>query len=443
MSVNKKIILVLAVLLLASLACEYLPAPTPTPNVDVVATAVAGTQTAVAAVDPVTNTPEPTAELTVEPPPFLQVVYVKDGNVWYWDEDGVNLQLTSLGDVTSVVLSDDGQVAAFVRGTDYIHEQLGAVNTDGTNLRTLVSLADFVTMIAHPDALSAVPYRLAWIPGTHTLAFNTRMTFEGPGLILPDELRHVDADTLTISTLLPAGQAGDFYYSPDGSQIALVTGTLISVVDADGSNRRDLLTFPIVITYSEYNYYPPVVWAPGSDAIRASIPPPDPLADPPEVTTIWHLPSDGSPPSTLMTLTTVPFFQEIAALSPDVNKVAYLTVITPGAPPIVELHVINADGSGDVIYDTGGFRFEAWSINGEHFFYTQNGHNPKIGRIGYPPLDFTGVTLMVDVQWVDETHFLYLNRLSASWELWLGELGAPGILIDSTSGDRIWYDFVR
>jgi len=439
MSVTKKIILALAVLLLASLACDYLPTPAPTSTVDAVATGVAGTQTAVAALDPATETPEPTPE----PPPFLQVVYVKDGDVWYWDEDGLNLQLTFLGDVTSVVLSDDGLVAAFIRGTDYIHEQLGAVNTDGTNLRTLVSLADFVTMIAHPDAISAVPYRLAWVPGTHTLAFNTRMTFEGPGLILPDELRQVDADTLALSTLLPAGQAGDFYYSPDGSQIALVTGTQISVVDADGSNRRDLLTFPIVITYSEYNYYPPLIWLPDSSALRAPIPPHDPLIEPPDLTTVWHLPADGSPPSTLMTMASVPFFHDAVRLSPDGNKLAYLVLITAGDPSIVELHITNADGSGDLIYDTGPLQFEAWSTDSEHFFYSQNGHSPKIGRISYPPLDFTGVTLMLNIQWLDETHFLYLNRPSGSWELWLGELGAPGILIGSTSGDRIWYDFTR
>lgn len=443
MSVTKKIILALAVLLLASLACDYLPTPVPTSTVDAVATGVAGTQTAVAALDPATETPEPTPEITPEPPPFLQVVYVKDGDVWYWDEDGLNLQLTFLGDVTSVVLSDDGLVAAFIRGTDYIHEQLGAVNTDGTNLRTLVSLADFGTMIVHPDALSAVPYRVAWVPGTHTLAFNTRMTFEGPGLILPDELRQVDADTLTLSTLLPAGQAGDFYYSPDGSQIALVTGTQISVVDADGSNRRDLLTFPIVITYSEYNYYPPLIWLPDSSALRAPIPPHDPLIEPPDLTTVWHLPADGSPPSTLMTMASVPFFHDAVRLSPDGNKLAYLVLITAGDPSIVELHITNADGSGDLIYDTGPLQFEAWSTDSEHFFYSQNGHSPKIGRISYPSLDFTGVTLMLNIQWVDETHFLYLNRPSGSWELWLGELGAPGILIGSTTGNRIWYDFTR
>ncbi len=440
MSANRKIVFVIAVLLLVALACDFLPAP----QGDVVATAVAGTQTAAAAVIPATNTPESTPEPTLEPPPFLQVVYVKDGDVWYWDEGGLSLQLTALGDVISVVLSDDGLVAAFVRGADYINEEIGAVNTDGTNLRTLVSLADFSTMIAHPDAISAVPNRMAWAPGTHILSFNTRMTFEGPGLIRPDELRQVNSDTLALNVLLPPGQAGDFYYSPDGSKIALVKADQISVVDADGSNRIDLLNFPIVITYSEYLYYPPVNWTPGSDALRASIPPHDPLLDPPDPTTIWHIPADGSPPSSLMTITNnVPFFQEEAKLSPNGNKVAYLVMVTPGTPPIVELHISNADGTGDVIYGSGDLQFEAWSTDAEHFIYTQSGHNPKIGRLGYPTLDYSGVTLMVGIEWVDETRFLYNNRLSASWELSLGELGAPIQVIGSTTGEWIMFDFVK
>ena len=218
----------------------------------------------------------------------------------------------------------------------------------------------------------------------------------------------------------------------------------ISVVDTDGSNRIDLLSFPIMITYSEFNYYPPVVWSPGSDALRAVIPPQDPLLDPPDPTTIWHIPADGSPPSSLMTISNhVPFFQEEAKLSPDGNKLAYLAMVTPGSPPIVELHISNADSTGDVIYGTGDLQFEAWSTDAEHFIYTQNGHNPKIGRLGFPTLDYTGVTLMLSIEWVDETRFLYNNRLSASWELSLGELGAPIQIIGSTTGDWILYDFVK
>ena len=88
-------------------------------------------------------------------------------------------------------------------------------------------------------------------------------------------------------------------------------------------------------------------------------------------------------------------------------------------------------------------RFEAWSSDGEHFIFSEAGHNPKVGRIGFPALNLSGVTLMLDVSWVDETRFLYQNRLSGSWELWLGELGNPGILLSSTTGDSISYHFVK
>jgi len=298
-------------------------------------------------------------------------------------------------------------------------------------------------MVSMPDAISAVPFRIAWVPGTHILAFNTRMTFEGPGLILPDELRLVDADSVTLSVLMAPGTAGDFYYSPDGTQIALVNSTMVSVVDADGSNRRDLLTFPFVMTYSEYAYYPPVVWSADSTFMRVSIPPADPLLVPPDPTTIWHLPADGSGASSLTTITGVPFFHNAVTISPEMSKLAYLSMVTPGAPPIVDLHLANADGSGDIIYDSGDRYFEAWASDGEHFIFTEGGYNPKIGRVGDPPLVITGINQMVNINWVDETRYLYLNRLSGSWELWLRELGTPGFLIASSASDGIAYDFIR
>ncbi len=441
MSPRTRLLLVVILLLITSLACEYLPSPDPgLPPGDVIATSVAAT-VAAGVGDPTPEDPgAPPA--TPEPAPLLRIVYVKDGDVWYWEEGGPHLVLTSLGDVTSAYLSSDGQIAAFVRQFDWNNLEIYAVNTDGTNLHPLVTLADFATMITMPDAISAVPYRIDWVPGTHTLAFNTRLTFEGPGLILPDELRLVDADSSALSLLLAPGSAGDFYYSPDGSQIALVNSTMISVVDADGSNRRDLLTFPFIITYSEFAYYPPLVWSPDSTFLRASIPPEDPLIIPPDPTTIWHLPTDGSGATVLWTFSAAPFFQSASFISPDTNKIAYITEVTPGSPPVVDLHLANIDGTSDVIYDSGDRKFDAWSIDGEYFIYTEAGHNPKIGRVGDPPLTLTGITLMLNTRWVDPNRYLYLNRLSGSWELWLREMGSPGILLASTTGDRISYDFI-
>ena len=445
MTSKKALLLSLAVLILATLACEYLPTSTPAPE-DVIATSVAATIIAGGGEAPTAEGPTaevPTEEPTPEPPSLLRIAFVKDGNVWYWEEGGAANQITSLGDVIGVYLSSDGVVAAFIRQYDWNNHEIYAVNTDGTNVRALVTLADFSGMMTLPTAISAVPYRIDWVPDTHTLAFNTRMTFEGPGLILPDELSLVDADTATISLLMPPGTAGDFYYSPDGSQIALINSTMISVVDANGTNRRDLITFPVILTYSEYNLYPPVVWSADGSYLRAAIPPEEALAVPAQDTTVWHLPADGSPASVLTTLTPVPFFHEAVHIAPDASKIAYLSMVTPGAPPIVDLHIANPDGSGDVLYDSGDRRFEAWSTDGEHFIFTEAGHYPKVGRVGYPAQDLLGITLMLDVSWVDETRFMYIHRLSGSWELWLRELGSPGFLLAGTSGDRIHYDFVK
>jgi hypothetical protein len=452
----KRITIALAILILASLACEYLPQRTPTPEPglpveDVVATSVAATiiagggeaPSAEPTADPDFDPGEPAGVPTPDHPPFLRIAYVKDGDVWFWAEGSPAVQLTSLGDVVSVYLSDDGLIAAFVRQYDWNNEEIYAVNTDGTNVRPLVSLADLAGMKTSTDAISAVPYRIDWVPHSHILAFNTRMTFEGPGLILGNGVRNVDADTGALSVIVPPLLGGDFYYSPNGSMIALSNATSISLVGASGGTVEELLAFPVVLTYSEYNYYPPVSWYGADSYLLAAIPPHAPLDEPPGNTTLWYIPSNGSPPSILTSLAPVPFFHEPVQISPELSKIAYLTMVTPGAPPIVDLHIANVDGSGDVIYDSGDRRFEAWSTDGEHFIFTEAGHYPKLGRLGYPAQDLLGITLMLDVEWVDETRFLYINRLSGSWELWLRELGSSGMLLASSTGSNIQYDFVK
>ena len=96
-----------------------------------------------------------------------------------------------------------------------------------------------------------------------------------------------------------------------------------------------------------------------------------------------------------------------------------------------------------MIYNSGDRKFESWAADGEHFIFSEAGHNPKIGRLGYPPIDLTGITLIVNSSWINESRFLYLNRLSGSWELWLREIGTPGILLDSTTSEMISYDFIE
>jgi hypothetical protein len=92
-------------------------------------------------------------------------------------------------------------------------------------------------------------------------------------------------------TLLPHGQGGEFIYSPNGQEIAISTATSISLVHTDGTNRREVLTYPMVATYSEYSFYAMPIWAADSSSLRVAIPPADPLGEPRQPTTLWTIPS--------------------------------------------------------------------------------------------------------------------------------------------------------
>ncbi len=431
MSPRTKIALAISLLITASLSCQYLPAPE-TDSGDAIATSVAATLTAGEGEESAPETTGTTPEPIPPTPAVLKAVYIKDGNLFYWEEGLLPAPIGAVGDAFDAGLSDDGTLVAFTRGPDYYSQELWAVNVDGSGLRQLVGLSTLSTYITQPDAVSARVYQFDFVPGTHQIAFTTQLTFEGPGLFLNDDLRVVDADTSTLTTVLAPGSGGNFYYSPDGSQIGLSTPTQVSVVDASGGSRQDLLAFPAVITYSEYQYYPPLFWTPDGSAIRVVIPPEDPLAPSPDVTRVWHLPADGSASANIMSMAAVPFFQHTPALSRDTSRVAYLVEITPGSPPVVELHLANADGSGDMIYATGDLRFFGWSADGEHFLYTDGTANPKIGEYGAAPTSLAGVTNLIKVEWIDANRFFFQDKPGADFRLWVGEIGLPPILLDST-----------
>lgn len=446
------LILPLSALVLAGLACTLLPgSPTPDPD-DQIATSVAATLTAGGGnptaipedgdpTQPPTET-SPPASPTPEPD-LLQVAYVSDGEAWLWTEGSASTKLTSFGDVNRVVISDDGSRVAFVRQIDPAHQELWAVNADGSDPRSLITVSDLEGMSSHEDAVSTLPAQLDWVPGTHTLAFNTRPTFEGPGYILANDLRLVDVDTAALSTLLAPGFGGEFHYAPDGSRIALVVPDQISLIDPDGTNRADVLSFPYIYTYSEYALYPRPVWQTDSTGLRVVIPPQDPLGDPAATTTVWDLPADGSPPSTLFTMVTAPYFAHPPRLSPGGDQLAYLVQIGDPADNNRELHTAAADGSGNSIYATGPLNFEAWSPDDAHFVFTESGSNPRVGEIGAAPQPITGAVKIRDVSWIGDRRYLYLNRDGSSWELWLGSLDAPNALLASSSGELISYDFTK
>ncbi len=183
---------------------------------------------------------------------------------------------------------------AYLRPADDFHLEMWAIDVDGENERKLVSVADLDAIgggVRDPSALAINPYRFDWVPGTHQLAYNTHQVFQGPGLSLLNDLNLVEADTLQKTNLLLSGWGGEFFYSPDGSQIAIVQPDKVILANADGSDYRPVMNYPAVTTYSEYRYYASPVWAADGKSLRLALPPVDPLATPRQPTSLWRIAS--------------------------------------------------------------------------------------------------------------------------------------------------------
>jgi len=444
-------------------AATATPAPTVTAAMIVLATDAAR-PTADVATPTQAATPTPALQPTVSPTPAptltptresspLRVAFVKDGNVWLWTErpalsaDGTSdaegqeaTALTSAGGVSDVKISDDGPIVAFIRGLE-----LWAVNSDATGERTLISIEDIAAMV-EPGDPGVRLYHFEWVPGTHVVAFNTHVHLE-VGLVLNDDLRLVDADTLEQTVLLPRGKGGQFYYSPDGRQIAVVRSGTITLIDADGGNPRDALTYTPPVTRSEYQYYARPVWAADSESLRVTIPPADPYAQPPQFTTVWHTRTDGRPAGLIATIAAKPLSQP--AFSPDLSHVAYLEQPEGALPGSSEgsLLITDLDSKETVTYHPQAGLVYGWAPDSQHFAFLTHPQLPQaqIGKLSDDPVPAYGDpdVAAIDVLWVDADRYFFIAITSQGRSLLLGGTGGTSTVVATVTGRSLPYDFAR
>ncbi len=458
------------VLSLVLVACAVKTQPAPTPDQKAIASAVAATLEVVKAatrqaipsstpIDTSTPTPLPTAPPPVLPsatsttassptslpgPSISLVTYTKYNDVYMWRPKDGATRLTDMHDVVDVRLSDDAELIAFKRQdpADVTQQELWAVNTTGIPTpRLLVSSADLAALVPSEQSPNILGYGVLdfnWRPATHELAYDTLVLHEGPGFGPNHDLRLVNADTLVKTTLFATGQGGLFYYSPNGSQIALSNPKSISLVNADGSDlRRDVLTFPSVITYSEYEYHPHPSWADDSASLGAVIPPHDPLGSQTQSTQVWLIPLDGAQPSLLVSIPAIPFAWPDTALSPDLQLAGYSMDMQAADPNLRALHIASLDGLNDRFYDSGeSLEFVSWAPDSSHFIYRiQGGNNEGLyggGLTQTPRLLVADPHSVRDVQWLDGTRFVYLVNKNGAWELRVANLDGQDLgLIDT------------
>lgn len=425
--------------------------PTELPPTDVPPTEIPPTD--VPPTDLPQDTPTPTTEEIPALPPrdYLQVAFLNNAtDLLLWGEpDATVTTLLPATRAKDVRLSDDGILIAYRVELDVDQQELWVINADGTNARQLLSVDALRAL--EPAALGTLINQYEWIPGTHTIAFNTSEFIQAPGQFLNMDLQFINADTGELSTQLTAGTGGNFVFSPDGLQYALIgldndagVGT-ISVLNTDGTNlRRNMLTYPYVLTYSEYNYFAQPVWSPDSTFLRVAIPPHDSLGDPTAPTLLWHIPANGTNGFQMGTVVTQPFFIGGVAYAPDLNHIAFSRLTNPDDYLSAELVIAKADGSDDNVYATGNLFFTGWAPDSRHFSYEDSQlQETYLGGIGGAPTLLTDSPYVWNTTWLDNTRFLFSLQTDSGWEFRLGTVGAGSVLLTDLTDGFVQFDFDR
>ncbi|HSK89314.1 MAG TPA: hypothetical protein VK880_13205 [Anaerolineales bacterium] len=434
-----------------------LAACAPGPVVNTSATPIAATVIAPA------RSPEPAQESTAAPATLsieepLTVTFAKDGDLHLWDSESQQSRtIVKAGDITSVMMSDDGQVIAFLRRSlveqpelvEYV--SLWAVSRSGENPRELVS-AESLRQRLNPDPRDSVAIaQFNWIPGTHRLVYNASKHYlPGQGFTLSTDIYMVDADTGADTVLAADVMPGTLFVnawryviSPDGRRIALFSSTELSLLDSDGSNlRRGVLTYPGV-GMGDAVLLPRGVWAEDSSAFVFTGPMES--ASPFVLNyTIWRVPADGSPPQPLVELRDS--HSSYISFSPDGGRMAFFQdtngdgVIQTEDQQIMPLGM----GTGPLTLPPRDEQSDVrWSPDGEAFVIKDQNllrlcaEATNAAQVCGDPIPLAGRAELIDgFEWVDEDSFLY--RVVEPTTLSLGRLDGTITPIFTLTEEETW-----
>jgi hypothetical protein len=400
-----------------------------------------------------TKVPALTYECPVEPPAAaddaaaagapLRVAFIAEDGIQLWDEAADTRELLfEAHDVSSLAFSDDQQLIAFTRENEQFQVSLWVMGAGGEDARELLSAADLLALnLSQTKDLAVDPYRLAWIPGTHRLAFSTRTLATGDGL--PDvfqELRVIDADTGAFEELIDHSDGGTFTFSPDGTFFVEVSDTSVSLYKTNGELvAGELLTYP-ALGLSDFYYHPPITWRDDAQLFTlATINTADGLevAYNRDVTsTIWQVGIDGQASE----LATIPGMTLDHAFSPDLEQAAFMRTSAKG-PPMRELHIADVRGAWDIVYREGEtLSFGQWNPAGGtyQFIFHDGWGEAGLGRLCHtaeplPAVSGPGSTRRA--RWVDATRYLY--TVLPEGHLYLGSVDGWQKLVGKLDADRV------
>lgn len=206
-------------------------------------------------------------EQTISVPSGLEVVYLHDGNLWIWKGAGDNVKLTGTGDISTVRLSGDGQLLAFVRG-----REVWTIRMDGTDARLhvtqrdeggalwfapngsllTVSTADHIDVIDLPNATTTTIVAYPAIPDGYYPQVVWSSDLTGFKTVMPPDLETSQAELLFVLangtkaslakfSMVPTSESSPFI-SPDGGYVIYVAKLSdgkesLYLMDSSGATR--------------------------------------------------------------------------------------------------------------------------------------------------------------------------------------------------------------
>lgn len=354
----------------------------------------------------------------------LTVAWVENGDLMVWTQgDSAPAKVASDG-VHVAFLAPDGKHIAYTRGGDNQSSSLWTANRDGQSEKQLIS-AEILAGKVIAD--------VRWLDAT-TLYFNTAQA-TGVGQARQDDLWRADSTTGQAAMILPPGKGGNFTFSPDGKQIALVRPGVydgqdgqISLVNPLGEAEQDLLSFPAISTGSEYQFYPLVFWLADSSALQAAIPDRDLIYnDSTEQTALWRLGTDGSQDQTGTIQAS--FFGQ-PHWSFDGQFVVFLR--RAGDITANQFELVTAAGNGEntATYATGEagmLQLNGWLPGATQFVYAQGQPGTYwLGDPGQPPQPLPGS--IFTPRFVTASLYVYtMVNEDKTFELRLADLNDPAV----------------
>jgi Tol biopolymer transport system component len=380
--------------------------------------------------DPIVGTPTPLAVTG-----RAVIAYTKEGDAFVWDEaTGQTKTIFASGDVTRLAMSDDGQVIALVRHIE-AGTALWAVDWNGRNPRELVSTETLRQRLervqSEAEILGAGIGELEWIPGSHRLIYNWTFQIGSGGYLASPDVYLLDAD-LPSDTLIardvpidPVKQM-NIVPSPDGQQVAIITSTSLSLLNVDGSNRRNsIFTYPSIGASSPPILMSTGVWTQDSSAFLVT----GSLEMDAEFNfgfSIWLVPVDASSPRALTPI--LKGRPDSVRFSPDGKFVAFLqntegsliAPLTEEIGPLAVAYKLEPESAENL----------HWSPSGDAFtkdLLRLCSNASRESDVCETPFN-THVSGVLGVQWLDGQRALFLTNAPSI--LFLSSLNNPPVLID-------------